>query len=319
MYSLTHQMEPLRPPHSAALTALAQRVITADARLSEIVRPEAKAAAAEMVLAMNCHYSNLIEGITIPPAEIERALKNDFSSDQKQADLQHLGAAHIRTAHMMSNRVKAGQLPVDANFICECHRVFYDGMPRSLLQVDDGTLIEPGAFRKRDVIVRQHVPPAWESIPEFMARFGAAYASQHVPKSSRLIDIAAAHHRLVWIHPFVDGNGRVSRIVADAMLLDAGVNVDGLWSLSRGFAKGLVVEGGKSITYVSRLHNADRSRLGNYDGRGNLSTKTLTEFCEYVLRTAIDQIGFMTSVFERDDISLHAGLPESGQILDSPS
>ena len=309
MYSLPHQMEPLRPTHSAALIALAQRVITADARLRSIVRPEAKAAAAEMVLAMNCHYSSLIEGVMIPPADIERALKKDFSQDPKQAELQHLAAAHIRTARMMVDQVKGGRSPVQMDFICECHRVFYDGIPTSLKVLDDGTLIEPGAFRKRDVIVGQHVPPAWESIPEFMARFGVAYAAPHVPKSNRLIDIAAAHHRLAWIHPFVDGNGRVSRIVADAMLIDAGVNVDGLWSLSRGFAKGLVVEGGKSITYVSRLHNADRPRMGDYDGRGNLSTKTLAEFCEYVLRTAIDQIGFMTSVFECDDVSLHAGLP----------
>ena len=46
----------MRPTPSAALTALAERAIAADAHVSEIARPEAKAAAAELVLVMNCHY-----------------------------------------------------------------------------------------------------------------------------------------------------------------------------------------------------------------------------------------------------------------------
>lgn len=304
MYQHTHQMEPLRPPAIDTLTALAETVIAKDARLSGKVHPHTKVAAAALVRTMNCYYSNLIEGHKTLPLDIERALKNDFSADQKQADLQHLAAAHVRTARTISARVKAGQSPVDADFICECHRFFYDGMPLSLRTLEDGSLIEPGVFRKQAVIIGRHVPPVWESIPEFMKRFQQAYfANPRALPSSRLVDVAAAHHRLVWIHPFADGNGRVGRLIADVMLLDAGINVDGLWSLSRGFAKGLAVEGGESITYKARLMNADQPRRGPYDGRGNLSTNTLEEFCEYVLSTAIDQIDFMSSMFDFDNLT----------------
>ncbi|WP_287429078.1 Fic family protein, partial [Sphingobium sp.] len=54
--------------------------------------------------------------------------------------------------------------------------------------------------------------------------------------SSRSISygLATAHHRFNWIHPFPDGNGRVSRLMSHAMALKAGIGAHGLWSVSRG-------------------------------------------------------------------------------------
>ena len=34
----------------------------------------------------------------------------------------------------------------------------------------------------------------------------------------KLIAVMAAHHRFAWIHPFIDGNGRVGRLLTDAIL-----------------------------------------------------------------------------------------------------
>ena len=47
---------------------------------------------------------------------------------------------------------------------------------------------------------------------------------------------AAAHHRLLWIHPFLDGNGRVARLMSHAMLLDT-LESGGVWSIARGLAR----------------------------------------------------------------------------------
>ena len=44
---------------------------------------------------MNCYYSNLIEGHDTHPVDIERALKNDYSRDEKKRDLQLEAKAHI--------------------------------------------------------------------------------------------------------------------------------------------------------------------------------------------------------------------------------
>jgi hypothetical protein len=53
------------------------------------------ASLADLVRAMNCYYSNLIEGHDTHPIDIERALKSDYSNDAKKRDLQLEAQAHI--------------------------------------------------------------------------------------------------------------------------------------------------------------------------------------------------------------------------------
>ena len=50
---------------------------------------------ADLVRAMNCYYSNLIEGHDTHPVEIERALKDDYSTDPKKRNLQLEATAHV--------------------------------------------------------------------------------------------------------------------------------------------------------------------------------------------------------------------------------
>src|SRR6185437_6654834 len=50
---------------------------------------------ADLMRAMNCYYSNLIEGHDTHPVDIERALKNDYSQDRRKRDLQIEAKAHI--------------------------------------------------------------------------------------------------------------------------------------------------------------------------------------------------------------------------------
>ncbi|VAW69213.1 hypothetical protein MNBD_GAMMA10-121, partial [hydrothermal vent metagenome] len=104
-----------------------------------------------------------------------------------------------------------------------------------------------------------------------------------------LIAIMAAHHRFAWIHPFLDGNGRVGRLITDAALKAAGLESYGVWCLSRGLAH-------KNSDYKAALAAADKSRQGDFDGRGQLSEKGLSEFCGYMLDTAIDQVDYMSSL-----------------------
>lgn len=109
-------------------------------------------------------------------------------------------------------------------------------------------------------------------------------------KFRKVIAIAAAHHRLLWIHPFLDGNGRVARLMAHAMFRRLGIG-SGLWAVSRGLAR-------NSTEYKSLLMAADRSRENDYDGRGNLSEPALAAFCEFFLRVSLDQIRFMQSILD---------------------
>ena len=105
-------------------------------------------------------------------------------------------------------------------------------------------------------------------------------------------------HRFNYIHPFPDGNGRVSRLMSHAMALQAGIGAHGLWSISRGLARGPESRG----EYKRMMDHADMPRQGDLDGRGNLSLRALDEFTVWFLRVCLDQLRFMTELFSLDTL-----------------
>ena len=92
-------MEPLLigegSPHRGTLTDLALDLAQKSAGFRRSLPPFLLASVADLVRAMNCYYSNLIEGHDTHPVDIERALKNDYSKDARKRDLQLEAKAHI--------------------------------------------------------------------------------------------------------------------------------------------------------------------------------------------------------------------------------
>lgn len=127
-----------------------------------------------------------------------------------------------------------------------------------------------------------------------MGYFETRYRFAGMGKAARIMAIASAHHRFNYIHPFPDGNGRVSRLMSHAMALKAGIGAHGLWSVSRGLARGLESRG----DYKRMMDHADTPRQGDLDGRGNLSLKALTEYVQWFLRVCLDQVDFMSELFD---------------------
>jgi Fic family protein len=150
-----------------------------------------------------------------------------------------------------------------------------------------------------DVSVGRHLPPESSTVETFMAYFEKRYDFGLLGKGMRLAAMAAAHHRFNYIHPFLDGNGRVSRLMSHAMALHAGIGAHGLWSVSRGLARGL----GSRQDYMRMMDHADMPRQGDLDGRGNLSLKALNTFIIWFLNICLDQVTFMESLFELDSLS----------------
>ena len=163
-------------------------------------------------------------------------------------------------------------------------------------------VMTPGEWRSRpehDVAVGRHVPPSSDRVNEFMQYFAERYRFDRMGKAGRVLAIAAAHHRLNYIHPFPDGNGRVSRLMSHAMALGAEIGAHGLWSVSRGLARGLESRG----EYKRMMDSADMPRQGDLDGRGNLSERALTDFTAWFLRVCLDQVSFMSRLFELDALA----------------
>lgn len=293
-------MEPLllseESRHRAALTDLAVELGQRAAGFRRSLPDGVMIALADLVRSMNCYYSNLIEGHDTHPIDIERALRNDYSTDPEKRNLQLEAKAHIAVQRWIDDGGMARRA-LTADGIREIHRRFCDELPDALLEAanpDTGETLKvmPGAYRTRDVKVGRHVPVSPGAVPRFMERFERGYAG--LGKTNMILASAAAHHRLAWIHPFLDGNGRVMRLMSHTVLRDA-LDTGGVWSIARGLARNV-------DSYKMHLAACDLTRRNDLDGRGNLSEETLAEFSVFFLETCIDQVKFMETLVQPDKL-----------------
>jgi len=289
------RMEPVLPePGNKDLEDLATNLVASSSALASKLHPVLRASVGDLVRSMNCYYSNLIEGHNTYPIDIDRALAGDFDKDKKKRDLQLEARAHIEVQRMIDSG-KAPSPVLSVDFILWVHREFCERVPEDLLWVENPTTKEklkvvPGQLRERHVQVGPHIPPDPADLAAFLSRFVEAYSSEHLSKLRKIIGVAASHHRLLWIHPFLDGNGRVTRLFSHAWLRELEVGSE-LWSVSRGLARNVG-------EYKTHLTAADEPRRGDLDGRGNLSQAALDDFCRFFLKTCVDQVSFMDGLLE---------------------
>ena len=96
-YDAPHQFEPLLPGEHALAPLLerAHDLTLAAAAAAAVAAPHLQAQLRGLLRAMNSYYTNRIEGEHTRPRDIERALKQDFSSDDALARKQRLALAHM--------------------------------------------------------------------------------------------------------------------------------------------------------------------------------------------------------------------------------
>ena len=278
--------------YRTVLTDLAIELVAKSARLRRSLPTGVLESLASLTRAMNCYYSNLIEGHRTHPVDIERALRQEYHDDIETRHLQMEAEAHVAVQQWIDEGGLRGR-ETTVEGLMEIHRRFCERMPEELLWVENPTTGErrkviPGALRERYVQIGRHIPVSPGAAPRFLARFEEAYAC--LGKTDRLLAAASAHHRFLWIHPFLDGNGRVARLMSHAMLLET-LDTGGLWSIARGLAR-------NESAYKGHLMACDAKRRNDLDGRGHLSEEALAEFTRFFLTTCIDQADFMERLLQ---------------------
>ncbi len=258
-----------------------------------------------------------------------RALAGEFAADESRRNLQEEAAAHVRVQARIDELAAEGTLPnpTSGEFIRWLHAEFYRSVPRAMLIVRSrgGEYeMEPGQYRTtvaQDVAVGRHQPPSGPYVTDFMRYFSERYRLDDLGMAMRIMSIPAAHHRFNYIHPFPDGNGRVSRLMSHAMAHASGIGAHGLWLISRGLARGL----GDRTQYKRMMDFADSPREGDLDGRGNLSLHALTDFTAWFLEVCLDQLHFMSELFDLDSLAKRLRMwverddrfkPEVGRLLE---
>ena len=290
------------PERSEELQDLALEVIQKSAALGGRQHPITLRSLREFLRIINSYYSNLIEGHSTHPYDIVRAMRNNYDSEPAKRNLQMESIAHIAVQQEMERELEENPEVNIASpeFLCTIHREFYRKVPAEFCVVKDAAMnresrVSPGELRQEAVRVGRHVPPDHETLMVFLKRFAEAYDPLKHHGASKLIAAAAAHHRLMWIHPFLDGNGRVTRLFTEAYLLRMPVHGFGLWSVSRGLAR-------KNAEYKAALAEADNPRRNDLDGRGSLSNEALVMFCRFFLAICLDQVEYMGSLLQLEEL-----------------
>jgi len=246
---------------------------------------------------VNSYYSNRMEGNPTRIGDIFSAKEGHFakSTAERNYQLEHLAHIHTATKMRAALVVNPALSPTATDFLKMLHREFYGELPdtmRTAITTSGQTVpIIPGELRLARVSIGFHHAVSVEQLGACMDELANAYTFSGSTGGDKLVAMAAAHHRFLWIHPFADGNGRVVRLMSEAMAIQSGFSGHGLYSISRGLAR-------QRKEYDAALAGADAPRYNDLDGRGNLSQKGLLQFCEFFLEVMADQIEFMGSLMD---------------------
>jgi Fic family protein len=282
------QFQPLYPEDRvlAPLLERAAQLVAESHRLAGQTGASIVHALRPRLRAMNSYYTNKIEGQQTTPADIDRALRRDFDADTGLAKKQRLAVAHMKVEEELERAVsgQAGRDVFTSKAVCDIHRLLYGKLPKGDRTTEDGKPIVPGEYRRNDVTVGRHLAPSWKDLEGLVDGWAKRYAAL-AGAEALVVGTACSHHRIAWVHPFIDGNGRVARLHSHLVFHALGL-CTGLWSPMRGLAR-------TQEQYYAKLNNADLPRRNDLDGRGPLSQEELVAFAGYFLDVCLDQVRFM--------------------------
>jgi len=278
---------------NAELLSMAEELCIKSASLAGSHAPQVLYGIKELLRKVNSYYSNQIESEGTHPIDIDKASRQEFSSDSKEKRLQQLSLVHIEVQKYVENYFTEGQTPYSRDFILDVHRTLYSHPDMAhFLQIEDKekhTIIEmmPGKLRDSNVRVGKHIAPDYTELSHFFNKYELLYkVPNYATQAKQVIFALASHHRLMWIHPFLDGNGRTARLVLDGIFNSMSLEGYGLWNISRGLSR-------RSEDYKRYLAFADMLRQGDLDGKGALSTKAFISYIKFMLEVSLDQVDFM--------------------------
>lgn len=299
LYDSISWLEPLLiDPVPADMVEMADLMLTLKGRLEGLYPHETADRIAQLLQLTNSFYSNLIEGQYTEPKVIEQKARIKRSAKQ----LTEIATSHVhlqRALERIIDRDAGPEWPrlFSISLDSLIHRgLFRDASEQELKIEGLEAPMVPGELRdiaQLNVSVGQHDAPAFQAVRPMLERMQVVYGRIADPRY-RLIAALAYHHRLAWVHPFPDGNGRVVRMITHLQLLKLGL-ASPLWSISRGLAR-------NHEAYYQHLAQADQHRQGDLDGRGQLSLKALQAFVRFMLRTCIDQMTYMLDALDRDTL-----------------
>lgn len=157
------------------------------------------------------YTSNALEGNSLTESETKVVIEDGLTIGGKPLKDVYEATGHAKAYDFLYKLTK--DEPVTEDNILKIHRLFYG-------QIDRG---KAGTWRKVRVFISgsRRVLPAPDKVPALMAEF-VRWMSANEGRLHPVEFAALVHQKFVYIHPFVDGNGRVARLLMNLALLRAG-------------------------------------------------------------------------------------------------
>jgi Fic family protein len=169
-----------------------------------------------MLIAKEATSSNAIEGTR---TTIEEALREEKDIAPERHDDWEAVQDYILAMNVSIDRLK--DIPLSSRLLCEAHAILFDGI--------DHQHKRPGEFRRSQNWIggatlrdAQFIPPDHLELVTLMSDLEKFLHNTtiHVP---HLVRIAIAHYQFETIHPFLEGNGRIGRLMITLYLISTGV------------------------------------------------------------------------------------------------
>ncbi|MDR3367144.1 MAG: Fic family protein [Prevotellaceae bacterium] len=205
------------------LTALLQQADTLKARLQSARPLDLDAEAlAKIKAAFEIEYtyeSNRIEGNTLTLQETELVVNEGITISGKSMR-EHLEAINHAQAVEFIKEIASNSIDITERTVKEIHALILHGINRE----------HAGRYRTVPVMIAgsRHTPPQPYLIQPQMENFIIRYNAMKTNGEHPILIAAYLHDELVKVHPFIDGNGRTSRLLMNLYLLSTGYTITAL-------------------------------------------------------------------------------------------
>ena len=214
--------------------------------------------------------SSRIEGNHTTLSEyVDTLIGNEQNNEEQFLEIQNLEQAIAFVDKHINDT------PINKAFIFELHKIITQNLTK------EGSK-KPGQLRSINVAIKgsTHKPISFLQLPDAYEAF-IQFINASYPLQDQILMIATAHHRFTHIHPFDNGNGRLSRVLNYALLLKSGFNTAKVINHSQIFYS-------NRAKYYEMLQKAD-----------SLKDEDVLSWCDYFIAGLKNEMEKINSLLEK--------------------
>ncbi|MBA7704176.1 hypothetical protein ES703_112977 [subsurface metagenome] len=181
--------------------------------------------AADDIYVTDAYHSLSIEGYRVSPELIERVSSGEWNPDENEDDREHRNALAARGYWQAYQAVRESLRKVLEGYNPgavgdDDHGAWYREMFGPSVTVGLLRTADLAGYRNGQVYIRRsmHVPPRHEAVRDCMPAFFDLLREEPEPS----VRVVLGHFVFVYIHPYMDGNGRMGRFLMNVMLAGGG-------------------------------------------------------------------------------------------------